>query len=60
MVTVESGALLCVFCGARLHAELCVWVRLVDGSDFVCCPVACAALVRQVAKRRRERIGVAG
>ena len=51
----------CVFCGVRLSAAACVWVRLPDGGDFVCCPGICApmrdaieAQVRQGAADRAQ------
>jgi hypothetical protein len=44
----------CVFCGARLEAGRCVWVRLPDGADFVCCPSACPPMVEAIEDCRRE------
>jgi hypothetical protein len=43
----------CVFCGARLPAATCVWVRLPDGGDFVCCPGVCSPMRDAIEAQRR-------
>jgi hypothetical protein len=48
------SALRCVFCGTRLEAASCVWVRLPDGGDFVCCPSVCRPMGEAIEARRRE------
>jgi hypothetical protein len=45
----------CVFCGARLTPEHCIWVQLTDGGQFVCCPVVCPPLRRAIEELRRSR-----
>jgi hypothetical protein len=45
----------CVFCGARLTAEQCIWVQLTDGGQFVCCPTVCPPLHRAIEELRRSR-----
>lgn len=47
-------ALRCVFCGTELGSASCVWVRLPDGGDFVCCPSVCPPLLEAIETRRRE------
>jgi hypothetical protein len=49
----------CVFCGARLAAGRCVWVRLADGAAFACCTTACGPLARAVEERRWEAAAAA-
>lgn len=45
----------CVFCGARLEAARCVWVRLPDGGEFVCCPSVCPPLLDALECVRQAR-----
>jgi hypothetical protein len=44
--------LVCAFCGSPLRSADCVWVRLSDGADFVCCPTACPPMLAAVEARR--------
>jgi hypothetical protein len=48
------SSLRCVFCGSRLEAARCVWVRLPDGGDFVCCPTVCPPMLEAIEARRRD------
>jgi hypothetical protein len=49
-----ATTLRCVFCGRALPAGACIWVRLLDGQDFVCCPSACEPMVGAIESYRRE------
>jgi hypothetical protein len=44
----------CLFCGAPLAAASCVWVRLPDGADFVCCLQVCPPMSQAIEARRQE------
>ena len=44
----------CVFCGARLAASSCVWVRLPDGGDFVVCPSVCPPMLEAIEAQQRH------
>jgi len=45
----------CVFCGAPLAPEHCIWVQLTDGGQFVCCPAVCPPLQQAIEELRRSR-----
>ena len=53
----DGIALCCVFCGRALPAGACIWVRLADGRDFVCCLSACEPMVGAIEACRREIAG---
>jgi hypothetical protein len=46
----------CLFCGVALGAASCVWVRLPDGGDFVCCPGVCSPMRDAIETRRRHAL----
>jgi hypothetical protein len=48
------ATLRCVFCGVPLAPASCVWVRLPDDTDFVCCPAACPPMSAAIEARRRD------
>lgn len=50
----------CIFCGVALGAASCVWARLPDGGDSVCCPGVCSPMRDAIETRRRQALADRG